>query len=954
MEKDNTTVVTMFYDLSSIESNPHRRSQQDYFKLSIPLISGDVNLFFVGDEASVSYVSEFRSKLSLDHKTHCVVRPITKSPYIAASNFAADPEKGWAPSKDSRMYAVVTMTKLFAIAEAIHINPFASTRFMWVDFGISHIATPDLNHCFSTLGNKVRIQIVNYAPLSLANKPEEHYSRRRSVVCGGLFGGDLTAMSRLVDLFNSEYLVFLNAGHYNTEEAIISALVAKHPTLFSVYAGDYQSIFANFVKPKICLDRIAECLKQAREYGDTEMVQHLSEYTTGSTPMRSPMIILVTMVRNESRIVGRMIASALPILSAAVIVDTGSDDQTVDVAVKACGTLPHTVVHKKWVDFSTNRNQALDAGREYVARMGWSPCDCWLLLLDADHILRPAGVEVKALAGFKDADCLMLPQESSDLRYYNARMIRASADAKYFGRTHEYLQVSRRQKSDLMSIEDRNDGGFKAHKHERDIALLMLDWNETPSGRTAFYLAQTYRFMKQYDTAMQWYERRILMAQPHESEEAWYSRLSHGRCALALEDAQTALASLSVAFTARPWRAEPLVDLVEMMFKAKEHASGCILAKMGSEIPMPTKDTLFLEKSAYSWEFAHKLSIGSHYVGRPDQGLVYCDTVMLDREVPAHIRSNALQNSTYYVPKIPCEVLDIPFTPRPGWHACNPSILACDDDWLICVRTVNYTIERGHRYKFSGNVSTKNFLLLLDKNWNVLDTTELRNPAEYPGPVEGAEDVRLYSRTSLGDEYVLDALAVSCAWDPVRKGKRCETRLRKIRWGRSGKIITSNVIHGVGSGSSEKNWLPFIDKGRSMAIYGYAPFRVIDINTKKTVVEYQTQRLDLSSFRGSAAPIAWNDGWLFVVHQTAWRTVDGHQKAFYIHRLCWMDIDYKLRRFSRPFYFDTLGIEFCAGMARRGYGAIATFGVHDSAAKMALISADVIELGLSQNSVQYQ
>ena len=96
-------------------------------------------------------------------------------------------------------------------------------------------------------------------------------------------------------------------------------------------------------------------------------------------------------VRDEAHVIERCLNSAKPLIDFVRIIDTGSTDDTVHLIRSWCFTnAVNCIVEKsKWVDFSTNRNEALAlAGR----------CEAThLLLIDADEVLHITNDEVSNL-----------------------------------------------------------------------------------------------------------------------------------------------------------------------------------------------------------------------------------------------------------------------------------------------------------------------------------------------------------------------------------------------------------------------------------------------------------------------------------------------------------------------------------------------------------------------------
>jgi glycosyltransferase involved in cell wall biosynthesis len=101
---------------------------------------------------------------------------------------------------------------------------------------------------------------------------------------------------------------------------------------------------------------------------------------------KKPTISLCMIVKNEERLLGGCINSVIPIIDEIIIVDTGSNDKTIDVA-RSYGA---KIFIKKWKnDFRIARNEYLK----------YASCD-WILTLDADE-----RIAHKDLAGIKELLC---------------------------------------------------------------------------------------------------------------------------------------------------------------------------------------------------------------------------------------------------------------------------------------------------------------------------------------------------------------------------------------------------------------------------------------------------------------------------------------------------------------------------------------------------------------------
>ncbi len=186
------------------------------------------------------------------------------------------------------------------------------------------------------------------------------------------------------------------------------------------------------------------------------------------------MICLVTIARNESRCIARCLNSAAPFVDEILVVDTGSTDDTREIA-RACGA---RVVEFAWQDdFSAARNFSLDQAPAGLR-----------LVLDADEWIESGGDCLRAhdLAQgppavgwirlqeiFPDGAAVRLPP------VWLARVL--PPGVRYEGRIHE--QVVHALPSKRLALVVRHDGyqpQQQQSKGDRNERLLRLAAGEDP------------------------------------------------------------------------------------------------------------------------------------------------------------------------------------------------------------------------------------------------------------------------------------------------------------------------------------------------------------------------------------------------------------------------------------------------------------------------------------------
>ncbi len=690
------------------------------------------------------------------------------------------------------------------------------------------------------------------------------------------------------------------------------------------------------------------------QFRANEHIKFVRDYNYGDfangEPNESPLsskIILVTMVRNESKVIQRMIKSALPVIDAVFVCDTGSDDNTLELAREAATGLPYAEQGERWRDFSHNRTKTVEYAKEFVKTLGWNPENTYLLLLDGDQTLSfsDASTARAQLIGF---DSVSIQQIGRDENYMNTRIVRASVPCKYVRRTHEYLDHKGKTHHDAVdvSVYEHGDGGCRSDKYQRDVKLLHLDLKDNPTdARSMFYLARTLRDIGDAHNALKWYRRRVLINEFE--EERWMAQLQLGRLELAEKNISKGRQELWKAFSQRPWRSEPFFDLANS-YMDTDRFMACRIARLGKLIPYPDGDVLFIERNLYRFEFDRILAICSFYIKEYDQGLKSADSLRLMKHCWRH--QEAMDHLIWYIKPLKTEWgKDVPHLPiDAGWNPCNPSIIKTDNGYAIALRTVDYSIDaKGAYICKDGMVKTRSYLIHFDDDLNVLSQVELESlNMNTSSIIKNIEDIRL----CICDTDCVMGLGVRCD-----KTDKEHPRMYQFVWNtKNGKCAVQRELEISNPEFCEKNWLPYCSqKGRLRILYSSDPVTVLELTDGELKVQCKNPSpYDLSGFRGSASPIAWRENWLYVIHETTAHRDD--KKRTYVHRFCLMNAKYEFLKCSEPFYFEEKGIEFCAGMARYKDGVILTYGINDARARMAYVTEQTINsmLGVEKGGLK--
>lgn len=305
--------------------------------------------------------------------------------------------------------------------------------------------------------------------------------------------------------------------------------------------------------------------------------------------------------KDEAAVIGRCIASARPFVTRAVLVDTGSTDDTIEVARRTCERLrlPLEVHHREWHDFATNYTIALDLAR---------PLAGYVWLLDADEVAS-APVGWTFPADRPDAfECCRI--WAGDWEVWGTRIFRSDRPWRYVGARHArpVLEGASVARIEGLEVDNRRDGhsGNAEHAAQRERFLRDVDTfteqlRHNPSDtRAAYYLAQSYHDAGMVEEALAAYHHRAEMPGGFD-EERYLSLLQVARYKRRLRHSPDSVTqAYRAAHAARPSRHEALVELARWHNDRAEYFEAWSAANLATTLP-PSRDRFLVQRSAATW-----------------------------------------------------------------------------------------------------------------------------------------------------------------------------------------------------------------------------------------------------------------------------------------------------------------------------------------------------------------
>lgn len=344
-------------------------------------------------------------------------------------------------------------------------------------------------------------------------------------------------------------------------------------------------------------------------------------------------ICLSMIVKNEAAVIERCLASVKPWIHAWAIADTGSTDGTQELVRKAMAGVPGELIERPWVDFSTNRNEALQLARQYGD---------YALLIDADDTLVSSGF------GELTADCYDMVVHFQSLTFSQPHLLRLDKGFFYTGVTHEFIDCAGPYSQDTLknTIYRLGDDGARrasGRKYVEDARMLENALAADPdNARHRFYLAQSYRDGGLVEKAISAYAKRATMG--GWNEEVYYSLL---QVALLRErnaaDAAEIIDAYLEAYNVRPTRAEAPCELARYCRLRQRWFLARDFARIATGIVQPN-DRLFMDQTVYDWRARDELSIALYWCNEREESAQLCRELLADPRLPHEQRERVATN----------------------------------------------------------------------------------------------------------------------------------------------------------------------------------------------------------------------------------------------------------------------------------------------------------------------
>ena len=667
---------------------------------------------------------------------------------------------------------------------------------------------------------------------------------------------------------------------------------------------------------------------------------------------KTPTLCLNMIVKNESRIIKRLLDSVVSIIDSYCICDTGSTDNTIELIEDYFRNAkkPGKIVQEPFKNFCHNRNVALQAC------LGLSD---YILFLDADMVLEINNFDKNILNASKS---FYIIQGNDSFYYQNLRIVQNNGLYKYVGVTHEYINtpsdntIATLNKKDIF-IKDIGDGGCKIDKFERDIGLLLDGIKEEPNNmRYYFYLANSYHDCGRFGEAINVYKKRIELG--GWKEETWYSYYRIGLCFKHMNQFADALHYWLEGYEYYPERLEGLYEIIKHYRIHSKH-NLCMkfynFAKEILDINENRDSYLFLHNDVYRYRIYYEYTIFAAYnsIKNIDNEII---EVFNNCENSTEI-DNMLSNMKYYKQVLQKESLynadkcidliingeSIPFTSSSSCLIKSPN----DNGYFNNIRYVNYYIEGNGSYKnCEKHIITVNKFVELDNNFNVIKEEWMELVFDNRLYI-GVEDVKIYY-----DHYKKQLLYIGTGYHSNNKLGIVSGEYNI----HDNKLEIHELNQTFNNSSCEKNWV-FVDyKNELHVIYEWYPLKICKLdNNCLNIVEMKHMPKIFSRVRGSTCGYMYNKNLednnngnikIDIIEPEIWfinHIVSYESPRHYYHIISVFDSNMNLLRYSAPFKFEGEPIEYCLSIVVEDERVFINYSTWDRTTKIGVYNKKYID-----------
>lgn len=285
LQNKSVTIVSMIYNIKKREEVVNiggKRNINKYMELGKEFILKlPYNLVVYTDEESIMY-DIYEERKELYNKTIVIYKPLEDTLYYKYVDKIKELQNKYKilniSLSDTPLYIVVTDNKFYFTEEVVKMNPFNSSRFVWLDFGLNHTAKDSkiIHSWIYNIPQKIKQICIN--PYIEKANDKEMFKLIYHHTGGGIFTGSISNLLKYCNLIKQKFDQMCNEEWYQLDEVIMTIVIKENPELFELYFGDYPGSISNYLTPVHNIELILWGIKKCINYNNVNMAYNMLCY----------------------------------------------------------------------------------------------------------------------------------------------------------------------------------------------------------------------------------------------------------------------------------------------------------------------------------------------------------------------------------------------------------------------------------------------------------------------------------------------------------------------------------------------------------------------------------------------------------------------------------------------------------------------------------------------------
>lgn len=287
-EYNYPTIVTMLYDIRSMENMQIERNRKldsyiDFSKKFLLMLPYPIIFFIDENDQTYDAIFNSRKELNLLDKTYIYKCDFKTTYFYKDFETLQNLQKKFCIlngelDHETPLYIILNNNKFDCIDKTIELNPFHSSHFIWMDFGINHVAEgcEFIHEWINKVPDKIKQMCIN--PFVENANFKEYFRYIYHNMAGGLFSGSKENMRRYSELFKKKTGEIYSQEWYQIDEAVMTMVHRENPELFDLFYGDYQGIIRNYNSPFHNIDLILQGCQKCVDYNDFKQAYDILVY----------------------------------------------------------------------------------------------------------------------------------------------------------------------------------------------------------------------------------------------------------------------------------------------------------------------------------------------------------------------------------------------------------------------------------------------------------------------------------------------------------------------------------------------------------------------------------------------------------------------------------------------------------------------------------------------------